>query len=67
MIQNSKLIKKEHLFGFGMHLSEFGVGKGQSRNKTQLLNCCIENLISMNSPRMTLITQQVLDKCMLIN
>lgn len=67
MIQNSKLIQKEHLFDSGMHLCELGWGWGQSRNKIQLPNCFTENLISMNSPRMTLITQQVLDKCMLIN
>ena len=40
---------------------------GQSRNKIQPSNCFTENLISTNSLRITLITQQVLDKCMLIN
>ena len=50
-----------------MHLCEVGVGMGQSRNKIQPSNCFTENLISMNSLRITLITQQVLDKCMLIN
>ena len=66
-IQNNKLIQKEHLFDFGMHLCELGVGMGQSRNKIQPSNCFTENLISTNSLRITLITQQVLDKCMLIN
>lgn len=67
-IQNSQQIQKWSicLILDGMPM-DWGWGGGESEVKREFPNCFTENFISMNTPRTTLITQQVLDKCMLIN